>query len=181
MSGETVTDDRYEVARTVLAELPCPVVIVAAAADGERSCATGTAMYVSFVPPALVVAVHPGSRTCRLIEASGEFSVSLLTDDQVDAATIGGKASKGGDKLDALGLGVTSSDRSNAPAIERASMNAWCQVAQRHEAGDHVVFIGTIVDHRLAARSAGALLRQRRRYVRQGDWLTDADAGGYPT
>ena len=77
-------DDRFHVARTLLAELPCPVVIIAAAANGERSCATGTAMYVSFVPPLFAIAVHPGSHTAKLIEASGEFSISLLSEDEVE-------------------------------------------------------------------------------------------------
>jgi flavin reductase (DIM6/NTAB) family NADH-FMN oxidoreductase RutF len=175
-------EDRYAVARSVLAELTCPVVIVAAAADGHRSCATGTAMYVSFVPPKLVIAVHPGSTTCRLIEASGEFSVSLLSDDQLDAAGVGGRSSKAGvDKLESLGLGVTTSPESGAPAVARSTLNAWCRVTHRHEAGDHVVFIGSIVDHRLADGPASPLLRQRRRYVRQGEWLTEAEPGGYPT
>jgi flavin reductase (DIM6/NTAB) family NADH-FMN oxidoreductase RutF len=139
-------------------------------------------MYVSFVPPSLVVAVHPGSTTCRLIEASGEFSVSLLADDQLEAAAVGGTSAKSGvDKLDALGLGVTTSEQSGAPAVARSSLNAWCRVTHRHEAGDHVVFIGSIVDHRLADEPAAPLLRQRRRYVRQGEWLTEAEPGGYPT
>ena len=178
-------EDRYLIARTVLAELPCPVVIVAAAGNGERSAATGTAMYVSFVPPALAIAVHPGSRTGRLIEASGEFSVSLLADDQVEAALVGGRSgsalSVGQDKLDALGLGVISSAHSSAPALESVPLNIWCRVTQRHETGDHVLYIGEVVDQRLENPDIPPLLRHRRRYVRRGAWLTDEAPGGYPT
>lgn len=173
--------DRYAVARTVLAELPCPVVVIAAAADGERSCATGTAMYVSFSPPALVIAVHPGSKTCRLIEASGEFSVSLLAEDQVEAAAIAGRSGGGADKLTAIGLGVASSEQAAAPAAADVPLVAWCRVTHRHPAGDHVLFVGTIVDHRLPAEPASPLLRHRRRYARRGAWLTDEEPGGYPT
>ncbi len=174
-------EDRFGVARTVLAELTCPVVIIAAAADGERSGATGTAMYVSFSPPALAVAVHPGSRTCRLIEASGEFSVSLLGEGQVQAAMIGGRSAAGGDKLAALGLGVAASDRSAAPALADVPLAIWCRVTHRHPAGDHVVFVGEVVDHRPAPEPGSPLLRQRRRYARLGPWLTDESPGGYPT
>ena len=56
--------------------------IIGAAHGGERSCATGTTMYVSHAPPMLAIAVHPGSRTTRFIPGSGEFSVSLLHDSQ---------------------------------------------------------------------------------------------------
>jgi flavin reductase (DIM6/NTAB) family NADH-FMN oxidoreductase RutF len=175
-------DARYAVARTVLAELPCPVVLIAAEADGERSCATGTAMYVSFVPPALAIAVHPGSRTARLIEASGSFSISLLAEDQVDAAEVGGRsAPSGGDKLAATGLSLTTSPASTAPGADDAPLVAWCRVTHRHAAGDHVVYIGEVVDHQRAAEPAPPLLRHRRRYVRRGEWLTDEAPGGYPT
>jgi flavin reductase (DIM6/NTAB) family NADH-FMN oxidoreductase RutF len=181
LSSSEAPDDRYAVARTVLAELPCPVVVIAAAADGERSCATGTAMYVSFVPPALVIAVHPGSRTCRLIEASGEFSVSLLAEDQVQAAEVAGRSSATADKLATLGLGVVESPASVAPGAADAPMTVWCTVTHRHVAGDHVLFVGTIIDHRRDVEPAAPLLRHRRRYVRRGDWLTDDVPGGYPT
>jgi len=177
----TAPDDRYAVARSVLAELPCPVVIIAAAADGERSCATGTAMYVSFSPPAIAVAVHPGSRTCRLIEASDAFSVSLLADGQAGAARVGGRSAAGADKLDALGLGVAESDASPAPAVRNVPLVAWCRVRHRHPIGDHVLFVGDVIEHRRADEPASPLLRQRRRYARLGEWLTDEEPGGYPT
>jgi flavin reductase (DIM6/NTAB) family NADH-FMN oxidoreductase RutF len=190
MSDTPAPSDRYAIARTVLAELPCPVVIIAAAQGNERSCATGTAMYVSFVPPALAIAVHPGSRTCRLIEASGDFSISLLAEDLVEAAEVGGRSAGGADKLDALGLGTVESASSTAPGLAGVPLVAWCRVRHRYEAGDHVVFIGDVVDHRVAQpatqpEGVGAdsppLLRHRRRYVRRGDWLTDEIPGGYPT
>ena len=177
----TTHEDRYHLARTVLAEMPCPVVIIAAAADGERSCATGTAMYVSFVPPSFVIAVHPGSHTTRLIEASGEFSISLLSEGEVEAAAVAGHSSPGVDKLDALGLGVIESDKSTAPAPAGAPMTVWCRVTSRQPTGDHVMFVGEVVDHRLTTHDVPPLLRHRRRYVRRGAWLTDELPSGYPT
>jgi flavin reductase (DIM6/NTAB) family NADH-FMN oxidoreductase RutF len=176
------TEDRFHVARTLLAELPCPVVIIGAANEGDRSCATGTAMYVSFAPPAFVIAVHPGSRTSRLVGASGEFSISLLSDGDAEVAVTGGRSAAGGDKLEELGLGIAWSERSQAPALESVSMNAWCRVVQRHEAGDHVLFVGEVVDFRVREGSRlPALIRQRRRYAAVGDWLTDELDSGYPT
>src|SRR5438552_19062783 len=72
------TGDRYAVARTALSRIPHGVAIIGAADGAERSCATGTAMYVSLVAPMVVIAEHPGSRTCRLIQRSGGFRVALL-------------------------------------------------------------------------------------------------------
>src|SRR2546430_4950516 len=72
------TGDRYAVARQVLSRIPHGVAIIGAADGAERSCATGTAMYVSFVPPMVVIAEHPGSRTCKLIQQSGGGRVTFL-------------------------------------------------------------------------------------------------------
>jgi flavin reductase (DIM6/NTAB) family NADH-FMN oxidoreductase RutF len=173
--------DRFAVAREVLAELPCPVVVIGAGAGTERSCATGTAMYVSFSPPALAIAVHPGSRTCRLIESSGEFSISLLAEDQAEVADVAGRSAPGDDKFATVGLQVIESDDAAPPAVDGVPLVAWCRVTHRHPVGDHIVFIGEIVDHRRAPDPAPPLLRQRRRYVRRGDWLSDEHPDGYPT
>jgi flavin reductase (DIM6/NTAB) family NADH-FMN oxidoreductase RutF len=136
-------------------------------------------MYVSFSPPALVIAVHPGSRTCRLIEASGEFSVSLLADDQ--AARPSPPAGRHcPDKFAAVGL-RPSDLRRRGPAVDGVPLVAWCRVTHRYPAGDHVVFVGEVIDHRRAADAAQPLLRQRRRYARRGEWLADERPDGYPT
>src|SRR5438552_16879651 len=71
------TGDRYAVARTALYRIPHGVAIIGAADGAERSCATVTAMYVSFMAPMVVIAEHPGSRSCQLIQRSGGVSASL--------------------------------------------------------------------------------------------------------
>ncbi|MGH2490775.1 MAG: flavin reductase, partial [Candidatus Limnocylindria bacterium] len=70
--------DPYAVARLVLSRIAHPVAIIGAAHGGERSCGTGTLMYVSLSPAMVAIAEHHGSRTARLIRESGQFSVSLL-------------------------------------------------------------------------------------------------------
>jgi flavin reductase (DIM6/NTAB) family NADH-FMN oxidoreductase RutF len=55
---------------------------------------------------ALGRAEHSGSRTLRLIEASGRFSVSILRDVQLDAAMKAGHGASGDDNFAALGIGI---------------------------------------------------------------------------
>src|SRR5437667_12869768 len=98
--------DRYAAAKLILSRITHPVAIIGAAHNGERSCATGTVMYVSHVPPMLAIAEHPGSRTTRLIKASGEFSVSLLHDSQQEFAIAAGRSAEGPDKFAALKIPV---------------------------------------------------------------------------
>src|SRR2546430_14401304 len=96
--------DRYAVARAALSRIPHGVAIIGAADGPERSCATGTAMYVSFEPPMVAIAEHPGSRTCQLIQKSGAFSVSFLHASQQGIAERAGHPAEGPDKFAAMNV-----------------------------------------------------------------------------
>ncbi|HEX9268893.1 MAG TPA: flavin reductase family protein, partial [Candidatus Limnocylindria bacterium] len=162
------TDDRYAVAREALARIPHGVAIVAAADGDERSCATGTAMYVSFVPPMIAIAEHPGSRTYRCIERSGRFSVSFLHSAQQDVAERAGHAAPGGtgpDKFAALEIPVLQGPPGAAPAVAGSIAVLWCEVRERTPSGDHVLVVGEVVAHRVDGSKIDALLRYRRRYA----------------
>jgi flavin reductase (DIM6/NTAB) family NADH-FMN oxidoreductase RutF len=173
--------DRYRVAREVLSLIPCPVVLIAGAHGERRSCSTGTAMYVSFSPASLAIAQHPGSRTTALIEASGEFSISVLTEDQLDVAVRAGHSAPGDDKFKALGLAVTAPpDGLVVPGVADSIAVIWCRVTSSQAVGDHMLFTGEVV-HAETPSSRPALLRHRRRYARVGEWLSEEAPEGYPT
>src|SRR3989442_9986742 len=91
--------DRYAAAKLILSRIAHPVAIIGAAHGGERSCGTGTTMYVSLSPAMIAIAEHHGSRTSRLVRESGQFSVSLLHDSQQDVAAAAGKSAEGPDKF----------------------------------------------------------------------------------
>lgn len=176
-----LAEDRYAVARTALSELPLSVVLVGAGAGPERSCATGTAMYVSFSPPQLAVALHPGSRTCRLIEQRGAFSVSVLRADQLELAMAAGRGGSSADKFAELGVEtLESGELPGTPGLADAAYVIWCRVVERLATGDHRLFVGEVVS--FAGHGADRpLLRHRRRYADLGAWLSDTAPEGYPT
>ena len=173
--------DAYATAKRVLSQIPHPVVIVGAAHGGERSCATSTTMYVSHVPAMIAIAEHPGSRTTRLIQASGEFSVSILHDAQQELAVAAGHSAQGDDKFAALGIPVLTRPGSEIPAVEGSVANIWCRVRESHPTGDHILFVGEVVDAFVNERKFDALLRYRRRYMRMGHWTSEEAPEGYPT
>jgi len=160
MAGNT--GDRYAVARTVLSRIPHGVAIIGAADGAERSCATGTAMYVSFVPPMIAIAEHPGSRTCKLIQRSGAFSVSFLHASQQDIAE-------------------RAADAGGAPAVADSMAVLWCVVRDSRETGDHLLFTGEVRAHQIGSAKIDALLRFRRRYVHMGHETSEESPEGYPT
>jgi flavin reductase (DIM6/NTAB) family NADH-FMN oxidoreductase RutF len=144
-----------------------PVVIIGAAHGGERSCATGTTMYVSHSLAMLAIAVHPGSRTTRLIRESGDFSVSLLHESQQALASAAGKSAAGFDKFAALNIAVLDPPEDlTAPGVAGSVAVLWCRITASEPTGDH---------------QDGPLLRYRRRYMRSGSWTSEESPEGYPT
>jgi flavin reductase (DIM6/NTAB) family NADH-FMN oxidoreductase RutF len=188
LKGETSSaaqqqgDDRYELAKTALAQLPHPVVIIGAAADGRRSCATGTATYVSHAPAQLAVALHPGSNTAKLIERSRAFSVSILTQAQQDLAFAAGRSASGNDKFAALRIPVVEApEGSGPPGVAGSIAVLWCKVVHRLATGDHILHIGDVVAHIADPNKVDGLLRFRRRYLNVGHWTSEESPEGYPT
>lgn len=174
--------DRYAVARRALSRIPNGVAIVAAADGAERSCATGTAMYTSFVPPMIAIAEHPGSRTCKLIERSGRFSVSFLHSSQQDLAERAGASAEGPDKFAALKIrAVDPPSGVGPPGVANSIAILWCDVRETRPTGDHILFIGEVVADRVDESKIDALLRYRRRYAHIGHETSGEAPEGYPT
>ena len=181
MATETKTD-RYALAKAALSQIPHPVAIIGAAHEGERSCATGTTMYVSLAPALVAIAEHPGSRTARLIAASGEFSVSLLHSSQQELATAAGRSAPGPDKFAALRIPVLEPPAGcAAPAVADSIAVLWCKVRSSQTTGDHTLLVGEVVAHAGDPEKMDALLRFRRRYWDIGHWTSDESPEGYPT
>ncbi|HKW78535.1 MAG TPA: flavin reductase family protein [Candidatus Limnocylindria bacterium] len=179
----TITSsDRYAVARTVLSRIAHAVAIVGAAKGDERGCGTGTAMYVSLDPAMIAIAEHTGSRTTRLIQETGEFSVSLLHDSQQDLAVAAGRSAAGPDKFATLKIRTVEAPAGlHAPGVAGAVAILWCKVVNTVETGDHLLFVGEIVQHQVDERRWDPLLRYGRRYFRLGHWTSDESPEGYPT
>ena len=174
--------DVYELARTVLSRIAHPVAIIGAAHGDERSCGTGTLMYVSLAPAMVAIAEHPGSRTARLIRASGEFSASLLHDSQQDLAAAAGRSAEGPDKFATLHIpAVEPPEGCRAPGVADSVAVLWCRVAHTTATGDHELFVGEVVAHSIDEHRWDPLLRYRRRYFRLGHWTSEEAPEGYPT
>jgi flavin reductase (DIM6/NTAB) family NADH-FMN oxidoreductase RutF len=180
MSAAELRD--HDLARLVLSRIAHPVAIVGAAHAEERSCGTGTAMYVSLAPPMIAIAEHPGSRTARLIRDSGEFSVSLLHDSQQDIAAAAGRSAAGPDKFATLKIATVEPPAgSRAPGVAGSIAVLWCRVVHSARTGDHELFVGEIKAHHVDDHRWDPLLRYRRRYFRLGHWTSDESPEGYPT
>lgn len=174
--------DRYAVAKAALSQIPHAVALIGAAAGAERSCATGTCMYVSLSPALVAIAEHPGSRTAKLVEKTREFSVSLLHSSQQDVALAAGRSAPGPDKFASLKIkAIEAPPGLTAPAVAGSIAILWCRVIDERVTGDHILYIGEVAAHQVDEAKDDALLRYRRRYTHVGHWTSDVAPEGYPT
>jgi flavin reductase (DIM6/NTAB) family NADH-FMN oxidoreductase RutF len=169
-----------EAAGEALRHLPLAVVVVAAAAVGERSCSTATASYVSLEPPLLVVPLAAGSRTGALAQAAGAFSVSVLADDQAEVA-VRAAAPSSADKLADQGIPVLDPPvGSAAPGVAGSVATFWCELESAFEVGRTLLAVGRVRSAVVAEGGHGPLVRYERRYRALGGQIEVEAEAAYP-
>ena len=128
-------------------QLPCSVVIISAQDGGRQGAMTATAMYVSQVPPLLVVSLSKTFATYHLIEKSKQFVVNVIADTQLDLARKFGSAhGYEMDKFQEFGLSTEPAEKVNAPVISACYANFECQVRSSlwEVEGNHAIYVAEV-------------------------------------
>jgi 3-hydroxy-9,10-secoandrosta-1,3,5(10)-triene-9,17-dione monooxygenase reductase component len=97
---------------------------------------------VSLDPPLVLFIPAKSSRSWPLIQRSGKFCVNFLGADQAQLSNT--MASRGADKF--ADVKWTPSPGTGSPMLEGALAHVDCTIHTVHEAGDHYVVIGRVVD-----------------------------------
>jgi 3-hydroxy-9,10-secoandrosta-1,3,5(10)-triene-9,17-dione monooxygenase reductase component len=97
---------------------------------------------VSLDPPLVVFIPAKSSRSWPLIQRSGKFCVNFLAADQAELSNT--MASRGADKFGDVKW--TPSSVTGSPILEGSLAHVDCTINIVHEAGDHYVVIGRVVD-----------------------------------
>jgi 3-hydroxy-9,10-secoandrosta-1,3,5(10)-triene-9,17-dione monooxygenase reductase component len=129
--------------RQVLGHFPTGVtVITAATPEGPAGLAVGSFFSVSLDPPLVAFCAGKTSTSWPKIATAGHFVVNVLAEDQEDVSRV--FASKGTDKFH--GIGYRPAPGTGAPVI--SDVLAWidCEIDTVHEAGDHWIVIGRVLD-----------------------------------
>jgi 3-hydroxy-9,10-secoandrosta-1,3,5(10)-triene-9,17-dione monooxygenase reductase component len=123
-------------------------------------------MSLSIDPPYVAVAPARTSTTWPRIARAGSFCVNMLAEDQQDLAQ--GFARSGGDKF--TGIEWAPAPMTGAPVI--TGCQAWvdCRVELVHDAGDHELILGRVLD--LGVSDAAPLIFYRSSFAT----LTDVGA-----
>jgi flavin reductase (DIM6/NTAB) family NADH-FMN oxidoreductase RutF len=118
-----------------------PTTLVSSAHAGRRNVmAAAWAMPLDFDPPKVAVVIASDTFTRTLVDASGEFVLSLPTVDQLDLTyAVGSCSGQAGDKFERFGIATAAASKVAAPLVEGCAAWLECrrlpepEVALRHD------------------------------------------------
>jgi 3-hydroxy-9,10-secoandrosta-1,3,5(10)-triene-9,17-dione monooxygenase reductase component len=128
--------------RTVLGHFATGVVIVTAIDDGEpvgMACNSFTS--VSLEPPLVLFCAAKNSSTWPRIETSGKWAANILDEDGEEVCRL--FAQKGADRFARIAY---TPGRTGSPILEDALAFVDCETIDKHDAGDHVIIVGRVVE-----------------------------------
>lgn len=143
-----VPDDPQHVAaarrfRDVLGRFASGVTVVTGTSNGDPvglTCQSFSS--VSLEPPLVVFIPAKSSRAWPVIERSGSFCVNFLASDQAELANA--MASREVDKF--AEVKWSPSPATGSPMLDGALAQVDCTIHAVHEAGDHYLVVGRVVD-----------------------------------
>lgn len=98
---------------------------------------------VSLEPPLILACADKGSNTNPLIAKSGVFAANILGAGQDDLSNRFAKTGNEAVRFDGLDC---KSGESGAPWIPGALAVLDCRVHSAHDAGDHIIYVGQVLD-----------------------------------
>ena len=129
--------------RDVLGHFATGVTVVTSMSGGEpvgMTCQSFSS--VSLDPPLVLFVPAKTSRAWPLMQRAGRFCVNFLSADQTDVSNT--MASRGTDKF--AGVAWSPSAETGSPVLDGTLGHVDCTIHAVHEAGDHYVVIGKVVD-----------------------------------
>lgn len=110
-------------------------------------CVINTAFQITSQPPRMAVSCNRDNFTHDMIEKSGVFGITVLSEaaDSTLIGTFGYKSGKDVDKFS--GLSYKDGPHTGVPLLPKAGMTTFeCRVVKSMDVGTHTVFIGEICD-----------------------------------
>lgn len=115
-------------------------IITARGADGQPVGVTANSFNsVSLDPPLVLWSLARTSNSLQAFEEAGEFAIHILGMEQEHLSNR--FAMRGADKFEGMEL-----DQTGVPLLDGCAARFRCRKVQRHEVGDHILYIGEVVD-----------------------------------
>lgn len=143
MTAET-TPSRTSL-ENILGSFPYGLFVVVAGSGERASAMVATwAMQVSFKPPLIALALERESRIRKRIDEAGTFSLNLLPASGKATAAVFLKSPVS--DRDSIGGRPLTISAHGIPLLGGSASSLGCRVAAVHEAGDHFIYVGEVVD-----------------------------------
>lgn len=97
---------------------------------------------VSISPPLVLWSLAKSARSLGTFTSAGHWNVHILAEDQVEMSNLFARA--GEDKFNGLQLDA---GQSHAPLMHGCSARFQCRTMFQYEGGDHIIFVGEVVDY----------------------------------
>jgi 3-hydroxy-9,10-secoandrosta-1,3,5(10)-triene-9,17-dione monooxygenase reductase component len=160
-NSTAVTDDEIlrpdgEQFRAVLGHFATGVTVITAIDDGEPvGMAANSFTSVSLEPPLVLFCAAASSTTWPRIQRSGAFCVNILGADQEHVSRL--FATRGADRFGSIDwrIGVGGS-----PVLGDVLAYIDCRIHAEHDAGDHVIVVGQVLDLGVTAESSPLLFHR---------------------
>ncbi len=101
-------------------------------------------------PPLVMAAIGKGKYTCEMIQESKVFAVNILSSRQIELAKLFGLQS--GRKLDKFRKVEYETKTTGCPILKECVAYLDCRLYSTAEAGDHILFIGEVVDTQVKSK-----------------------------
>jgi flavin reductase (DIM6/NTAB) family NADH-FMN oxidoreductase RutF len=123
-------------------------IAIAKDARGKHNPITlGWTMFVSHEPPMMAIAVGKTRYSLQAIRQAGEFVLSMPSAGMAEEARFHGtKSGHDMDKLAVCGTKTQPATRIDSVLLTDAVANFECKLQAELEAGDHIVFVGRVVE-----------------------------------
>ncbi len=119
----------------------------------DNGCIANTCFQVANDPTKLAISVQKGNLTREMIEASGEFNVSVLTE-HVPFETIRHFGMQTGRETDKFAdfVGFRRSNNGLVYLTEHTNAFFSCKVLQKLDLGSHMMFIGEVTESKVLGK-----------------------------
>ena len=128
--------------------------VLTAKGESDNGCIVNSAVQVASEPTRLAVSVQMENLTREIIEATGKFNVSVLTED-VPFETIrhfGMQSGRDTDKFQNF-TAVKCSHNGLLYVTENTNAMFSCQVKEKIHLGSHMMFIGEVVESKVLGKT----------------------------
>jgi len=129
--------------------------------------------HISYQPGLVSIHIHAEDATASNIRKSKEFGVNLAAIDQnIVSSVSGGSSGKEIDKvavLKELGVEFCKAKKINCLMVKGAALNAECKLVKQINLGDHIMFVGRVVE--ATATEEQALSYHEGKYFRVGEQI----------